>query len=246
MSGRLDGRVAIVTGAGSGIGAAIVQRFCEEGARVVAVDISGQQEALAARIGPACVPFHADVSKSADVAAMLQHALAMFGAVDILCNNAGIEGPMLQTADYSEDDYERVMEVNARGVFLGMRHAIPIMLAHGGGSIVNTASMASWVAFPQMVGYCATKGAVLAMTRTTAVEYADRNIRINCVCPGAVKTAILNALPADYVQAVEAAAPMKRAGDPAEIANAVLFLASDEASFVTGTSLVVDGGYTAN
>ncbi|MEL0209437.1 MAG: SDR family oxidoreductase [Novosphingobium sp.] len=246
MSGRLDGRVAIVTGAGSGIGAAIVERFCEEGARVVAVDISGQQKALAARIGPACVPFHADVSRSADVAAMLQHALATFGAVDILCNNAGIEGPMLQTADYSEDDYERVMEVNARGVFLGMRHAIPIMLAHGGGSIVNTASMASWVAFPQMVGYCATKGAVLAMTRTTAVEYADRNIRINCVCPGAVKTAILNALPADYVQAVEAAAPMKRAGDPAEIANAVLFLASDEASFVTGTSLVVDGGYTAN
>lgn len=246
MAGRLEGRVAVVTGAGSGIGAAIVERFCAEGARVVAVDISGQQDSLAARLGESCVPFHADVSQSAEVAAMLAHAVATFGGLHILCNNAGIEGPMCQTADYGEDAYARVMEVNARGVFLGMRHAIPIMLAGGGGAIVNTASMASHVAFPQMVGYCATKGAVLAMSRTAAVEYADRNIRINCVCPGAIKTAILDALPPDYVSAVEAAAPMKRAGTAAEVANAVLFLASDEASFVTGASLTVDGGYTAN
>lgn len=242
---RLAGKVAIVTGAGSGIGAATVERFCQEGARVVAVDVSGAEDALAEKIGRDCLAVHADVSQSDEIEAAIAAAVSHFGALDILCNNAGIEGPNVPTADYGEADYDRVMAVNARGVYLGMRYAIPVMLRAGGGAIVNTASMASYAAFPNMMGYCATKGAVLAMTRTTAVEYAAQNIRVNCVCPGAVHTAILEALPPDYVAAVEAAAPMKRAARPEEIAAAILFLASDEASFITGTSLVVDGGYTA-
>ncbi len=234
-----------MTGAGAGIGAAIAERFCREGASVVAVDVSGEQYKLAARIGQACHPIHADVSKSADVAAAVKEALSRFGALHILCNNAGIEGPMKLTTDYDEESYDRVMDVNARGVYLGMRHAIPAMIESGGGAIVNTASMASWVAFPLMMGYCATKGAVIAMSRTTAVEYAGKGIRVNCVCPGAINTAILNALPNDYVAAVKAASPMKRVGTANEVANTVLFLASDESSFITGASLSVDGGYTA-
>lgn len=245
MSGRLQGKVALVTGAGSGIGAAITERFVKEGASVLAVDISGAQEDLAHRLGASCHGFKADISLGADLAAAFDEASRLFGGVDIVCNNAGIEGPMLETADYDEEAYQRVMDVNARGVFLGMKHGIGALLARGGGTIVNTASMAAQVAFPQMVAYCGTKGAVMAMTRTAAVEYADRGIRINCVCPGAIKTAILDALPSEYVAAVEAASPMKRAGTAEEVASAVLFLASDDSSYVTGTALFVDGGHTA-
>jgi NAD(P)-dependent dehydrogenase (short-subunit alcohol dehydrogenase family) len=159
MSGRLEGKVAVVTGAGAGMGKAIVERFVREGAKVVAADISGLQNEVAAAAGPNCVPFQIDVSKSAEVKAMLDLAVSRFGGLHVLCNNAGIQGGMKPTADYDEDTFDRVMAVNAKGVFLGMRHAIPIMLAGGGGSSVNTASRASVVAFPQMVGYCGSKGA---------------------------------------------------------------------------------------
>ena len=245
MAGRLEGKVAVVTGAGQGMGEAIVERFCKEGASVVAVDVTGKQNDVAARIGKRCLPFQADVSKAADVIGMLNAARSHFGALNILCNNAGIQGPMKVTGEYDEDAYDRIMAVNARGVFLGMRHVIPMFLEQGGGVIVNTASMASLVAFPQLVAYCASKGAVLMMTKTTAVEYADKNIRVNCFCPGAIQTAMVAGMPKEYIDAVIQANPVKRVGEPREIADLALFLASDESSFITGTSVTIDGGYTA-
>ena len=243
--GRLDGKVAVVTGAGSGMGEAIVERFCEEGAKVVAVDISGNQNAVAKRVGAACLPFQADVSKSADVQAMLQCAESHFGSLHILCNNAGIQGPMQLTADYDEEAFNRVIAVNVNSVFLGMRYAIPMMLANGGGTIVNTASMASGVAFPQLVAYCASKGAVLMMTKTAAVEYADKGIRVNCFCPGSIQTGMLAGMPKAYIDKVIEANPVKRVGRPREIADLALFLAGDESTFITGAEIYIDGGYTA-
>lgn len=245
MGDRLAGKVAVVTGAGAGLGKAIVERFVREGAKVVAADISGKQNAVAEAAGEDCLPFQVDVSRSEEVKAMLALAVSRFGGLHVLCNNAGIQGAMASTADYDEEVYERVMAVNARGVYLGMRHAIPIMLAGGGGSIVNTASMAAVVAFPQMVGYCASKGAVRMMTKTTAVEYADKGIRVNCFCPGSIDTNMVAGMPRDYIDAVIAANPVKRIGHPREIADLALFLASDESSFITGTEVLIDGGYTA-
>jgi NAD(P)-dependent dehydrogenase (short-subunit alcohol dehydrogenase family) len=245
MAGRIEGKVAVVTGAGSGMGVAIAERFVKEGARVVAVDVTGKQDELASRLGDACLPFQADVSRSADVLGMLQAARRHFGAMNILCNNAGIQGPLQVTGDYDEEAYEQVMRVNARGVFLGMRHAIPMFLEQGGGVIVNTASMASLVAFPQLVAYCGSKGAVMMMTKTAAVEYADKNIRINCFCPGSIQTGMLAGMPKEYVDAVIQANPVKRVGQPKDIADLALFLASDESAFITGTAITIDGGYTA-
>ena len=227
------------------MGWAIVERFCREGARVLAVDITGRQNDLAAEIGAACVPFQADVSRSEDVQAMFAAAKSEFGGLQVLCNNAGIQGPIVAAAEYPEDDYERVMAVNARSVFLGMRHGIPLMLESGGGSIVNTASMAAVVAFPQLLAYCGSKGAVRMMTKAAAIEYADRGIRVNCFCPGTIMTGMLSGMPDDYVDAVIQANPVKRVGEPREIADLALFLAGDESTFITGTEIVIDGGYTA-
>ena len=245
MADRLSGKVAVVTGSGSGIGKAIVERFIAEGAKVVAVDISGKQEELAARLGANCLPFRADVAVSADVQAMLAAAEAKFGKLDVLVNNAAIEGHLAPIAEYPEEEYEKVMAVNCRSVFLGMRYAIPMMLKNGRGAIVNTSSMAASVAFPRMSAYCAAKGAVKQMTKTAAVEYADKGIRANCICPGTILTAITEALPPDYINAIINANPVKRIADPSEVAALALFLASDESSFITATEITIDGGYTA-
>lgn len=245
MSEKLAGKVAVVTGAGGAMGAAMVRRFCAEGAQVIAVDINGNQTSLASQIGDGCLAFTADVADSTAVQAMLQFAVDRFGRLDVLCNNAAIQGYLRLTGAYEVEEYDRVMAVNARGVFLGMRYAIPIMLEQGGGSIVNTASMAAKVAFPQLVAYSASKGAVMMMTKNAAVEYADRGIRVNCFCPGSIDTAMLNGMPREYIDAVIAANPVKRVGRPEEIADLALFLASDESSFITGTEIVIDGGYTA-
>jgi NAD(P)-dependent dehydrogenase (short-subunit alcohol dehydrogenase family) len=244
MAGRLEGKIAIITGAGSGIGAAMAERFCREGAKVIAADISGAQNEVAARIGQACTPVHADVSKGSDIQAMIQVAASQYGRLDILCNNASIDGPMMPTADYSEADFDLVWGINGRSVYLGMHYAIPLMLASGGGSIVNTTSIASLVAFPTMIAYCAAKGAALQMTKTVAVEYAKQGIRANAILPGPVLTGITRHMPAEYIEAVKNATPQGRMADPSELANLALFLASDEASFITGAAMTADGGYT--
>jgi NAD(P)-dependent dehydrogenase (short-subunit alcohol dehydrogenase family) len=244
MSERLAGKVAVVTGAGSGMGAAMVEQFRAQGAQVIAADISGKQDDIAARFGNACVATHADVSKSADVQAMLNLAIERFGRLDILCNNAGIAGQIAPTADQDEDEFDAVIAVNLRGVFLGMKYAIPLMLKTGGGSIINTSSMASLVAFPGMAGYCASKGGVSMLTKLTAAEYASQGIRVNAILPGAIETGMSQGLPPEMRDGAVAATLMGRIGQPVEIAQLAVFLASDESSFITGTLTPVDGGYT--
>lgn len=245
MGNRLAGKVAVVTGAGSGMGAAMARRFVEEGAKVVAADISGAESDVARGLSENCTSAQVDVSRSADVQRMLALAIDRFGRLDILCNNAGIQGPLGLTADYDEAEWDRVIAVNLTGVFLGMKYAIPLMLETAGkGSIVNTSSMASIVAFPTLPAYSASKGGVSTLTRLTAAEYASKNIRVNAIAPGAIDTGMTRGMPQEYLQAAVAATLMGRIGSPEEIANLALFLASDEASFITGTETAVDGGYT--
>ena len=244
MTGRLAGKVVVVTGAGSGLGAAMAERFCAEGARVVAADISGGQDDVARRLGDACCAVQCDVSVSADVRAMLELAIARFGRLDILCNNAGICGPIARTAECDEDVFDRIIAVNLRGVFLGMKYAIPLMLAGGGGSIINTSSMAAIVAFPAMPAYCASKGGVSMLTKLTAAEYAAEGIRVNAILPGVFDTGMTQGMPDDYIAGAAKATLMGRIGNASEIASLALFLASDESTFLTGTLIQVDGGYT--
>lgn len=242
--GRLAGKVAVVTGAGSGMGAATVERFCAEGAQVVAVDWSGGEEDVARRCGASCVAMRGDVSQAESVKQMVALAVERFGGLDILYNNAGIQGPIVDTAEYGEDDFDKVIAINLKGVFLGMKYAIPAMLERGGGSIINTSSMASLVSFPGMSGYCASKGGVSMLTKLTAAEYAARGIRVNAILPGAIDTGMTQSMPKDYIDGAVAATLMGRIGRPDEIASLALFLASDESSFITGTLTPVDGGYT--
>ncbi len=245
MAGRLAGKVAVITGAGSGIGAAMAQMFCAEGANVVAADISGAQVDVANEIGARCFAIQADVTDSGQVRLMLQAAISQFGRLDILCNNAAIDGPMAPTGEYEEADFDAVWAINGRAIFVGMRYAIPLMLRTGGGSIINMASIAAVVGCPTMISYCASKGAVLMMTKTAAAEYATQGIRVNAICPGPVWTGLTRHMPDDYIAAVKNASPMRRMADPSEIASLGVYLASDESSFMTGSELLIDGGYTA-
>ena len=247
MTGKLDGKVAVVTGAGSGIGTGIAAELYAAGAKVVVADISGNQEQVAKKLGDGCIAIHADVTKSADVQAMLQAAVSTFGRLDILCNNAGIEGKSMPIGESTEENFDSVMAVNAKGTWLGMHHAIPIMAAAGGGSIINTASAAGIVVFPMLSQYCASKGAVLMMSKVAAVEYAQAGIRVNCITPGIVNTPRLAEVAIttpQLVDGVKAITPMARVAEPSEMGKIAVFLASDDSSFITGASIVADGGYT--
>ncbi len=251
--GRLDGKIAVVTGASSGIGRVSAMRFAAEGARVVVADLAMEgattTSAAITAAGGSAVAVQADVSVEAQVAAMVATAGDTYGGLDIMFNNAGIfpddDGGVLDT---SPETWQRVMDVNLKGVWLGCRAAIPVMLERGGGSIVNVASFVALVgAATAQIAYTASKGGVLAMTRELAIEYARKGIRANSICPGPIETPLLVELLADPVRRERRLVhvPLGRFGRPEEVADAALFLASDESSFVTGSSLVVDGGITA-
>ena len=253
MSGRLEGKVALITGAGSGIGRQSTELFCAEGASVVAVDIneaSAQETAETVRsAGGVAVGHRADVSRAEDVRGMIARAESEFGRLEVLFNNAGIMDPSDGDAiSTSEETWERTMDINAKGVFLGCKFGIPALRRAGGGSVINTASFVALMgaATPQ-VAYTASKGAVLAMTRELAVVHARENIRVNALCPGPLRTELLMKLldTEEKKQRRLVHIPAGRFGEAAEMARAALFLASDESSYVTGAEFVVDGGITA-
>jgi NAD(P)-dependent dehydrogenase (short-subunit alcohol dehydrogenase family) len=244
MPGRLDGKVSIITGAGSGIGAATARRFHAEGAKVVLADVSGNQEAIAKELGDGALSVHADVSQGESVQAMIAAAVDTFGRLDVLHNNAGIDGEIAAVGDMSEEGWDQVQAINLRGVFLGIKYAVPAMLRNGGGSIINTASMAATVAFPQMASYCAAKGGVIMLTKTAAAEYAGQGIRVNAISPGTIQTAITEHLPQDMITAIIGRNPVGRIADAGEVASLAVFLASDESGFITGADYLIDGGYT--
>ena len=243
MTQRLAGKVAVITGGASGIGRAMVEEFLAHGAKVVIADISGAQDAVARELGENASSFQVDVTSSAAVKAMLDHAVATFGKLDILCNNAGLDGALGQIADYDEDEFDRVVSVNLKGVFLGIRHAIPLMREHGG-AIVNTASIAGCVVMPEMPAYCAAKAGVMQLTKVAAVQTARDRIRVNTICPGVIRTAMVAQLPEEFITGLENATPAGRIADPKEVANLAVFLASDESPFLTGVSINIDGGFT--
>jgi len=252
MAGLVAGKVAIVTGAGSGIGRASALAFAREGAKVVVADmvIEGGEETVS-RIKQAdgeALFVKTDVSKAAEVEALVQRTIAAYGRLDCAYNNAGIEGAGATTAEYPEEMWDRVLAINLTGVWLCLKYEIAQMLKQGGGAIVNTASTAGLVGYPRGSAYVASKHGVVGLTKTAALEYAKAGIRVNAVCPGAIDTPMMGRITDHRPQRaarMAAAEPVGRMGNPTEIAEAVVWLCSDAASFVTGHAMAVDGGMTA-
>lgn len=248
MAGQLEGKIAVITGAASGIGAAVSRLFHENGALLIVADVTETVFDLAAEFGQRALAVKGDVSKSADVARMVELAVSSYGGVDILCNIAGISGERGTLAECSEANFENLIGVNLRGPFLTMKAAIPHMIARGGGSIVNVASTAALKGYPSAVAYGASKAGLVSLTKGAAVEYAKQGIRVNAICPGPIETPMYFAAVdkvAGAAEKIAAGVPMGRAGKPSEIAYPVLFLASSASSFVTGTVLPVEGGQVA-
>ena len=251
---RLDGKISIITGAGSGIGRETAKLFAREGALVVAADRDGAAAETTREEIRACggraEALTADVASACEVQAMVEGVAERHGRLDILVNNAGY-GIVGTVVDTSEEDWDALMAVNVKGVFLGCKYAIPIMARQGGGAIVNTASTVSRVGIRDRAAYCASKGAVAALTRAMALDHVGAGIRINCVAPGTIESPYFEEIfahsddPAALRARLEARQPMGRLGRPIEVAYAILYLASDEASFCTGTTLFADGGWTA-
>ena len=254
MGANLDGKTALVTGGGSGIGRATSLAYAQEGARVVVADVNveGGEETvqLIKEAGGEAILVHADVAKPEDTQAMVAQAVEAFGSLDCAFNNAGISGGTDRrlTADYLEEDWDRVVGINLKGVWLCMKAEIPQMLKQGGGAIVNTASVAGLVAITGTVAYIAAKHGVTGLTKAAALEYAKSGIRVNAVCPGYIQTPMVQSIFVEnegFEERVASRHPIGRLGEPSEIAAAVIWLSSDAASFVTGHNMPVDGGYVA-
>ena len=251
MTGQFSGKVALVTGASSGIGRATALAFAREGAKVIAadVDVEGGEETVRMLKGNGsdAMFVKTDVTKASEVEAMINRTVEIYGRLDCAHNNAGIIGTGGPTADCTEENWERTININLKGVWLCMKYEIPQMLQQGGGAIVNTSSLAGLVGSKGHPAYIASKHGVIGLTKAAALEYADANIRVNAVCPGHTRTPMI-----EYIAATDpqfksdriARCPLGRMGTPAEIAEAVVWLCSDAASFVTGHAMAVDGGYT--
>ena len=252
MTGIMEGKVVIITGAASGIGRATAQIYAREGARVIIADVNerGGEETLSMinKQGHQGLFVRTDMTVETDVKTLVDRAMNAHGRLDAAFNNAGIEGMQASSADMPANEFDKIIAVNLKGVYLCMKYQIPAMLKGGGGAIVNTASVAGLVGFPGLGAYVASKHGVIGLTKTAALEYAKAGIRVNCVCPGLIDTPMVGRLggsdPA-MVAGLVAAEPVGRLGRPSEIGEAAVWLCSDHASFVTGHSMVVDGGLVA-
>jgi len=250
-SDEFAGKVAFITGGGSGIGRATALAFADRGAAVVIADISAEASYAAAddivRGGGQAVGLSCDVTRSSDVQAALQQTVDAFGRLDFAFNNAGIEQPPTALADIAEDQWQRVVDIDLRGVFLCMKYEIPLILAAGGGAIVNTSSGAGVKGFSGGAAYGAAKHGVIGLTRCAALDYAADNLRINAICPGIIETPMMDRFSGGTPEGRERVIgqePVGRMGRPDEIASAVMWLCSDNAAFTVGHALVVDGGQT--
>ena len=248
---RLEGKRAIVTGAGAGIGEAIAIRLSGEGARVALADLDeGAAERVAGKLDAKTLARGTDVTRAEEVEALVQSVVERWGGLDVMVNNAGV-GVAGTTPETSEEDWERLMAVNLRGTFLGMKYAIPAMRESGGGSVVNISSVAALVGIPDRAAYSATKGGILALTRAAAIDHVGEGVRVNCIAPGTVDTPWVGRITAGYDDPEEARARMEarqphgRFVTPEEIAAMAAYLASDESASCIGACMVVDGGVTA-
>lgn len=253
---RLDGKIALVTGAAGVIGTATMRLLAERGARIVAVDRQERslKDAVAGLPASAqAVAITADVTQEDEVADYVRAAVAKFGTIDVFYNNAGIEGEIKPITDYPLESFRRVLDVNVIGVFLGLKHVLPVMLKKNSGSIINTASIAGLIGSPSIAVYSASKHAVIGLTKSVAQECSGTGVRVNCVCPGLIDSRMLSAIidgrnpgnaPTPTERIVDRI-PAKRLGQASEVASIVAFLASDEASYVSGSAYTVDGGRTS-
>jgi NAD(P)-dependent dehydrogenase (short-subunit alcohol dehydrogenase family) len=241
--GKLDGKVALITGAGSGMAKACAALFVRDGAKVVAADISGAQEQTASEVGDGVVAVHCDVSEEDDVAAAVDTAMSKFGRLDAVLNAAGVPGQAL-VHELDMEDFDAMVGVNLRGVALGMKHGVRAMLETGdGGSIVNWSSIGGLNSYPMASTYCATKAGVIALTKTAALDYGAAGIRVNAVCPGIILTQ-MGRSSLETMPSMATKPPLGRAGEASEVAEVAAFLVSDAASYVSGAIIPVDGGWS--